>query len=50
MLTVDAYIITYICIYLDIGSTPHPAKVANKGLQSFFSTKNVVILVVTVTG
>ena len=32
-----------------IGSTPHPVTVANEGLQGF-PTKNVIILVVTVTG
>ena len=31
------------------GSSPHPVAVANKGLQRF-PTKNVMILVVTVTG
>ena len=34
---------------LYVGSTPHPVTVANEGLQGF-PTKNVIILVVTVTG
>ena len=32
--------------WVDLGSTPHPLTVANKGLEDF-PTKNVILLVVT---
>ena len=33
-----------------IGSTPHPVKVANEGLVRDSEAKNVIVLMVTITG